>query len=135
MEEFVKKAFKIFLAVIFVLVMLALLFFIRMSDSMKPAQVKETRLIIGYIAKDIESFRETCGRLPTASEGLSVLNQNAIGCPKWEPKRLILKDSFNHDLIYFIDNSGRDFDIVSYGADGKLGGDGYDADIAWSALK
>ena len=40
------------------------------------------------------------------------------------------QDAWGNDLVYTIPGSGNDYDLVSYGADGQLGGNDLDADIS-----
>jgi hypothetical protein len=42
-------------------------------------------------------------------------------------------DAWGHDLVYKLPGSGNDYDLISYGADGKEGGEGVDADISAAA--
>lgn len=43
------------------------------------------------------------------------------------------KDAWGNDLVYKFPGSGNEYDLLSYGADGKEGGDGPDADISSAA--
>jgi hypothetical protein len=42
-------------------------------------------------------------------------------------------DAWGNELVYNFPGSGNDYDLLSYGADGKEGGDGLDADISSAA--
>jgi len=84
----------------------------------------------------IYTFKMDCGRYPNSSEGLAaLLNKPGDFHGDW-PKggyldaEAIPKDPWGNDYVYKCPGTGnRDFDITSYGADGKSGGEGDDADI------
>lgn len=104
-------------------------------DSSK-VQVAETqaRLLRGAI----ETFRLEVGRLPTTQEGLSVLYtapSDDRSRARWRGPYLderVPADPWGNPYQYAI--PGRDglpFAIYSYGADGKAGGEGNDADVGF----
>jgi len=48
----------------------------------------------------------------------------------------IPKDGWGNDFVYLLDpGDGKPFVIISYGADGKEGGEDYDADISCNNLE
>ena len=70
-------------------------------------------------------------RYPTTNEGLEKLTE---GTPKHPDGYL---ENYNPndpwDTPYVYESDGRDYVIISYGADGVEGGEGYDEDIRTDA--
>ena len=84
----------------------------------------------------LQSYYLDCGQYPTEAQGLSALWEKPIMAPvpdRWDgpyTDRRIPKDPWGYDYVYR--NPGENnlpFSIMSYGADGRLGGDGANADI------
>lgn len=87
------------------------------------AKVDATALSINKAAQQVNLYKVRKGKLPSSSEGLG----------KVYVYEDVPKDAWQNDLVYVVPGAnGQDFDIVSYGADGKEGGDGIDADIRLS---
>jgi general secretion pathway protein G len=89
---------------------------------------------VQVIASSVDAFRVLHGRYPTAEEGLGVLLREDFLMPNaLEPGAPVgaLHDPWGHRYVYAI--PGRvhtvGFDVTSYGADGKPGGEDDDADI------
>jgi len=84
----------------------------------------------------LQSYLLDCGQLPTEIQGLHALWEKPVLAPvpaRWDGPyidRQIPKDPWGSDFIY--KNPGDKnlpFTIISYGADGKAGGDGTNAEI------
>ena len=96
------------------------------------SQVKATRAQIDALDKAIEQFRLDVGRLPTSEEGLAVLNVAPTGEANWAGpylKKAVPQDPWGRPFMYVQPGVHGDFDLLSYGKDGRLGGQGEDADI------
>ena len=96
-------------------------------DKAKP---KTARTQIANFATAVEMFNLDVGRYPTENEGLEALRQDPSGVKRWDGpyvKKKIPEDPW--DKAYVYRTAGRDFEILSYGADGAEGGSGLDADI------
>jgi general secretion pathway protein G len=75
----------------------------------------------------LDSYRLDVGQYPKALEGLI---ENDTGRDIWAGPYLrgdLPKDPWGNDYVYT--PAARDFDLLSYGADGASGGEGDDADI------
>lgn len=82
--------------------------------------------------KALDTFRIDMGRFPTNEEGLQSLVRNSHNNPKWGGpylKKAVPLDPWGNAYQYRSAVKDKDFDIVSYGKDGKEGGIGEDADI------
>lgn len=73
------------------------------------------------------------GRYPTSQEGLAALVAKPGGMDKWNGPYVKdaaqLKDPWGNDFRYTQPGTGKPFDIISLGADGKEGGEGEDKDV------
>ena len=108
--------------------------FSRVDSSKVQVAETQTRLLRGAV----ETFRLEVGRIPTESEGLSVLYvAPAVERAKarWRGPYLdeqVPSDPWGNPYQYAI--PGRDglpFAVYSFGADGKAGGEGNDADVGF----
>lgn len=103
----------------------------RLFSRLDDAKARSARLQMTSLQTAIDLFRIDVGRLPSAEEGLDVL----IGAPAAEPNWLgpylaranVPSDPWGRAYIYQASASG--FQIVSYGADGREGGEGANADV------
>lgn len=88
---------------------------------------------IGALEAALDMFFIDNGRYPSAEEGLEALNTKPDSAKKWRGpylKKKLPKDPWGNDYIYTIPGrEGRDYEIISYGADGEEGGEGDNADI------
>lgn len=119
-----------------VLVILALLMgiaaknFIGMTDK---ARVTTTKATLKELHAAVNMFKLDTGRYPTEEEGLLALIEqpsDVVGWTGYLETTDIPRDAWKHDLVYMLNpESGKPFVIISYGADGKEGGEGYDTDL------
>ncbi|MDD4160577.1 MAG: type II secretion system major pseudopilin GspG, partial [Synergistaceae bacterium] len=98
-------------------------------------RIKRTRDEISRIEQSLGIFHLDNGFYPTTEQGLgALLSQPAIPpAPlKYDPEgyiKKIPKDGWKRDFIYRSPGNYGDFDIISFGADGKKGGEGPNSDI------
>lgn len=83
-------------------------------------------------------YKLDTGGFPTTAQGLDGLRKKPDGVERWDGPYLpqdIPLDPWGHAYIYkFPGDHGDEPDIISYGADGKPGGDGEDADVlSWTS--
>lgn len=96
------------------------------------SEVKIARAQIDAFEKALEAYRLDVGRYPTTDQGLAALMQQPAGLTKWQGpylKKAVPTDPWGNAYLYKQPGEHGDFDIVSYGRDGKFGGQGEDADI------
>ena len=109
-------------------------------DKVDVAKVKRAQSDIRAIQTALDLYRLDNFKYPTTEQGLQALvkqpadptitNYAASGYLKSLPK-----DPWGNVYQYASPGTdGRDFDIITYGRDGKPGGEGYDADISTSTL-
>lgn len=97
------------------------------------SQIKTARAQIDSLDKALEQFRLDVGRLPTTEEGLAALNTPLSNDPNWQGpylKKGVPPDPWGHPYVYVQPGThGGDFDLLSYGKDGRPEGSGENADI------
>jgi general secretion pathway protein G len=97
------------------------------------SQVKVARAQIDALDKALDQFRLDLGRYPTTEEGLQALVVQPSGEPSWHGpylKKGVPPDPWGRPYAYQQPGSHNgDFDLQSYGKDGRPGGTGEDADI------
>jgi len=96
------------------------------------SQVKVARAQIDALDKALDSYRLDVGRYPTSEEGLQALSVAPSNEPNWAGpylKKGVPLDPWGRPYIYVQPGTHGDFDLLSYGKDGKEGGTGEDADL------
>jgi general secretion pathway protein G len=103
--------------------------FIRQEEKAKP---KVARTQIENLGVALDTFRLDVGRYPTTQEGLEALRRQPGGLERWDGsylKKEVPKDPWNNSYVYKSPGEHGPYDILSYGADGVPGGDGYNRDV------
>ncbi len=123
-----------------VLIIVGLLFAVAARNFLgqtDKARVITTRANLRILHQAIYQFKMDTGRYPEESEdeGLNALIEEPIDIIGWETGGYLEfteapKDSWGREFIYQLyPESGKAFVIISYGADGELGGEDYDKDL------
>ena len=111
------------MVVIVIIGLLATVVIINVLPATDKAAITKARADVATLEQGVEMFRLNKLRYPSGSEGLQAIT--AEGYVKRLPK-----DPWGNDYRYAQPGrDGRQFDIYSYGADGREGGEGQDADI------
>jgi general secretion pathway protein G len=105
----------------------------------RPDQAKQVKATVDIqsIATALRLYRLDNGFYPTTEQGLEALvAAPATGrIPKnWREggyleRGRVPKDPWGNEYVYLSPGVHGEYDIISYGADGSPGGEGYDADI------
>jgi general secretion pathway protein G len=99
--------------------------FTRAGDDAKVAAAKAQ---INGFKSALDMYKLKIGEYPSTSEGLDVLITNEE--QNFLDAETIPLDPWGNPYIYSSPGeNGRDFEIISYGADRSEGGDGYASDI------
>ena len=96
------------------------------------SQVKVARAQIDALDKALDSYRLDVGHYPTTEEGLQALVVAPSNEPAWAGpylKKGVPNDPWGRPYVYAQPGAHSDFDLLSYGKDGRPGGTGEDADI------
>ncbi len=99
------------------------------------ARVVSTKANLKMLHNAVIQFKLDTGRFPTEDEGLKALIEQPTDVTGWNTggyleTTALPKDAWGNDFIYqLMPESGKPFVIISYGADGEEGGEGYNADL------
>jgi len=126
------------MVVVIILGLLAGLVLPRILGQEEKAKFEATKVQIRSLEDALDSYKLDNGFYPTTDQGLeSLIKKPESGrIPlKWrdggylKPAR-IPKDPWGKDFVYLSPGGeNREYDIISYGADGEPGGEGNNADI------
>ncbi len=96
------------------------------------SQVKVARAQIDALDKALDQFRLDVGRYPTTEEGLAALTTAPSNEQSWAGpylKKGVPMDPWGRPYAYQQPGTHGDFDLQSFGKDGRPGGTGEDADL------
>jgi len=97
------------------------------------SEVKVARAQIDAFTKALDQFRLDNRRYPTTEEGLQALVVKPAALRDWQGPYLAKKvplDPWGNPYIYRAPGERGDYDLISYGRDGRVGGTGEDADLS-----
>jgi general secretion pathway protein G len=123
------------MAVLVILGLLATVLVRNFMGQTDKARVTTTKVNLRLLHQAVMQFKMDTTRFPTEEEGLSVLIEAPSDVTEYQPGGYldttdIPKDGWRRDFEYRLwPDSGKQFEIISYGADGEDGGEGYDADL------
>jgi general secretion pathway protein G len=99
----------------------------------EKAKAKAARIEIEQIGQTLDLFKLEVGRYPTTQEGLQALITAPAGVTNWNgpywKKSTLPKDPWTNAYQYASPGQHGAYDLWSYGADGKEGGDATNKDI------
>jgi general secretion pathway protein G len=99
----------------------------------EKAKADAARIEIGQIGQSLDLYKLEIGRYPTTQEGLQALIAAPAGVNNWNgpywKKSTVPKDPWGNEYKYAAPGQRGPYDILSWGADGKEGGEGVNADI------
>lgn len=118
--------------VIIILVTLASIATPLYLNYVKKANVGAARTQIRLLDDALTGYRLDVGTYPDSTVGLRALVENVDQNAKWNgpySQPSVPKDPWGNDYIYLFPGEHREYDLMSYGADGQPGGSGENADI------
>lgn len=102
------------------------------------SKAKAAKLQIEEFGSSLDLFKLDMGRYPVGQEGLQALVQAPAGQggDRWRGpylrKKNVPKDPWGNDYQYAAPGRFGHYDIISFGADGREGGDGDNKDlVSW----
>lgn len=120
------------LIVLLIVGLLAALVGPTLYQRIKPAKQSAARAQIEGFGTALDNFFIDMGRYPSTQEGLRVLRERPDGSSRWRGpylKKELPNDPWGSAYIYRAPGRSGGYEIVSYGPDGREGGEGDDADI------
>jgi general secretion pathway protein G len=125
------------IVVVFILSLLAAIVAPKIMGRTDEARTAKAQIQIKNFETALKLFKLDNGFYPTTEQGLSALVEKPVSgqIPQkyreggyLEQKR-VPPDPWGNPYLYISPGVNGDFDIISYGADGKEGGEGKNADI------
>ena len=107
----------------------------RLFGHVSSSKIKTARAQIELIGAALDSYRLDFGRYPSTEEGLAILwSKPADGdkAMRWMGpylKKKVEKDPWGNPYAYTSPGEHGEYDLISYGADGREGGEGENADV------
>ena len=104
----------------------------RYFSQVGKSEIQVAKAQIDALDKALDQYRLDLRRYPTADEGLQALVTKPANEPNWNGpylKKAVPNDPWGRPYIYRVPGQKSEFDLLSYGRDGKPGGSGEDADI------
>jgi len=125
------------MVVLFILAILTAIIAPRLIGRTDDARVAQAKIQIRNFETAIKLFKMDNGFYPSTEQGLEALiSKPATGrIPQnykeggYLEQRKVSPDPWGNPYVYISPGTQGEYDIVSYGADGAPGGEGYDADI------
>jgi general secretion pathway protein G len=97
------------------------------------SEIKATRAQLDGLGKALDQYRLDTGHYPSSEQGLASLMERPANEPKWAGPYLtkaVPLDPWGNAYVFTTPGEHGEYDLLSYGKDGKPGGDGEAADIA-----
>lgn len=88
------------------------------------------------LRKAIDAYWLDTGHYPPSGQGLDALTTRPEGEPRWNGPYLQSRapaDPWGNPYVYRLPGSAGDYDLFSFGKDGRPGGEGEDADLGSGA--
>jgi general secretion pathway protein G len=104
-----------------------------------PAKQSVASAQIESFMTALDSYFLDVGKFPSQQQGLSALRVRQDGESRWNGpylKKDIPVDPWGNPFVYHTPGRNGGYEVISYGADGKEGGEGDNADInSWESKK
>ncbi|HUO44335.1 MAG TPA: type II secretion system major pseudopilin GspG [Burkholderiales bacterium] len=104
----------------------------RYFNQLGKSEVKAAKAQIDALEKALDQYRLDTGHYPSTEVGLNALTARPANEPKWGGpylKKSVPPDPWGNPYQYKQPGDHGEFDLFSYGKDGRPGGSGEDADI------
>ena len=132
-----KKAFTMveLMAILIILGLLATVVVTKVASSIDKARVTTTKTSLKLLHNSVTRFYMDTSQYPSEDEGLQVLVDPPVDLPGVEPGGYLETtelplDGWGYEFDYRLGTeTGKAFEIISYGADGEDGGEGLNADL------
>ena len=123
------------LVVVTILAILGALVVPKIIDRPNDARVVTAKHDLGTLVAALKLYKLDNGRYPTTDQGLKALVEKPSSDPlpaNWKQGGYLEKmpkDPWGHDYLYLNPGIKGEIDVMSYGADGQEGGEGFGADL------
>lgn len=121
------------LIVIAILGLLGVIGAVQLGGYLGRARTDTARLQLDQLNAALDLYRIDVKRLPTTEEGLKALLQAPPEVVGWRgpylQKASAIIDPWGRPFLYRAPGERTEFDLLTFGADGKAGGSGEDTDV------
>ena len=121
------------LVVLGIIAMLAGIVGPQVMKHMGESKTKAAKVQIEDLAATLDMYKLDLGSYPTSEEGLKALIESPEGAKRWNgpylSKSKIPVDPWQNEYHYVSPGEHGKFDLFTFGADNKEGGEGEDQDI------
>ncbi len=96
------------------------------------SEIKLAKAQIDSLEKSLDQYRLDTGHYPSSEDGLAALVTRPASESKWDGpylKKSVPLDPWGNAYVYKIPGEHGEFDLLSYGKDGQMGGEGEAADV------
>jgi general secretion pathway protein G len=105
----------------------------RVMKHMAEAKTKAAKIQISELSQALEMYKLDMDKYPTTSQGLTALVESPENSSRWNgpylTKSAVPLDPWRMEYHYVSPGEHGSFDLFSYGADEKEGGEGEDRDV------
>ena len=104
----------------------------RYFSQVGKSEIQVAKAQLESIEKALDQFRLDTRNYPTAEQGLQALVEKPASAQNWSGpylKKAVPADPWGKQYVYRMPGQRGEFELFSYGRDGKPGGSGEDADI------
>lgn len=124
------------LVVLGIIAMLAGIVGPQVMKHMGESKTKAAKVQVEDLAATLDMYKLDLGHYPSSEEGLNALIESPDSAKRWNgpylQKNKIPLDPWQNEYHYVSPGEHGKFDLFSYGADGKEGGEGEDQDlVSW----
>ena len=98
----------------------------------EKAKADLARANMAAIANALDMYKLDNNKYPTSDQGLLALVEKPSDARNWNPAGYLGKvpeDPWGNEYVYLSPGIEGPYDLLSFGADGSEGGEGFDADI------
>ena len=104
----------------------------KLFQQIGKSEVKLAKAQIDSLQKALDQYRIDTGHFPSTSQGLASLQQPPADEPRWQGpymSKQIPKDPWDRQYVYRSPGEHGDYDLYSFGKDGRQGGSNDDQDV------
>jgi general secretion pathway protein G len=106
----------------------------RYFSQLNKSERSTAKAQIESFGKALDAYRLDTGRYPSTEQGLNALMVKPNDVPKWEGpylQKAVPLDPWGRAYVYRSPGQSGEFDLISMGKDGQLGGEAENADISY----
>lgn len=104
----------------------------RYFQQIGKSETKVAKAQLDSLQKALDQYRIDTGHYPTSEQGLAALNAAPTGESQWQGPYLskqLPKDPWGRDYLYHSPGEHGEYDVWTWGKDGREGGTGDDQDV------